>query len=130
MSCERRQIVIRASVKFDSEADGPIIFLTTRNDEVAFSLEVDSDIKPGTIKIGFIHDRETYGLSFNHNFNNLTEWHDVIVSFDGRLVSVYVDCERVGDRVVLQPDYCLPPYLNLTIGNNPQRTQFFKASIS
>ncbi|XP_065910280.1 protein kinase C-binding protein NELL1-like isoform X2 [Dysidea avara] len=123
-SCTRRQTVFRASVKFDGVADGPIVFIRTKSDVVAFSLEVESD--DATIKVGFIHGGVTFGVSFNYIFSDLSVWHNIIVSFDGKLVTVYVDCEKVGERVIMRPDYCLPDDLKLGIGGNPQNTEFFK----
>ena len=123
-SCKRKETVFRASVKFDGVADGPIMFLSTKGDVTVFSLAVDSDDE--TIKISFVHGGETFGVSFNYTFNNLSDWHNIIISFDGRLVTLYVDCVRVGERVIMLPDYCLPKYLKLAIGANPQNTELFK----
>ena len=96
----------------------------TKSDVVVFSLEVDSD--DDTIKVGFIHGGVTFGISFNYTFRVLSDWHTIIVSFDGKLVTIYVGCEKVGERVIIQPDYCLPDDLKLGIGGNSQNTKFFK----
>ena len=123
-SCKRKEVVFHAGVKFGDVADGPIIFSHIRNKVVAFSLEVDSSSE--VIKIGFVHQGDTVIVSFNYTFTDLSNWHNIIISFDGRLVTLYVDCEKVGEKVILQPDYCLPPNLKLVIGSDVQHTKFFK----
>jgi len=128
-SCQRKEVVYRASVRFDGEADGPITFLQTRDDKVvAFFLEVDSSIE--AIKLGFAHQGVPTVVSFKYTFTDLSKWHNIIVSYDGRLVTVYVDCEKVGERVIMQPDYCLPPDVKLFIGSDVQHTKFFKVYLS
>jgi len=116
-----------SDLKFDGVADGPILFIQTRSDVVVFSLLVDSDDE--AIKVGFIHKGTTFGVSINYTFIDLSNWHNIIISFDGRLVTLYVDCEKVGERVIMEPDYCLQPDLKLVIGANPQKTKFFMVGI-
>ena len=123
-TCQRKEILFHASVKFDGMADGPILFIHTRNEVVAFSLEVDSNNE--IIKISFIHQGVTIAVSFNYTFSDLSVWHNIIVSFNGRLVTVHVDCEKVGEQIIAQPDYCLPYGVKLNIGSDVQHTKFFK----
>ena len=123
-SCKRKEIVFRASVKFDGVADGPILSVHLRNKVVAFSLEVNSNDE--TIKIGFVHQGTTITISFNYTFSDLSDWHNIIISFDGRLMTVYDSCKKVGEQIIAQPDYCLPYHLKLTIGSDIEHTKFFK----
>ena len=125
-SCSKEKFVVHASVKFDGIADGPIFFLHTNN-MIFLSLEVEVDsIKGGNIKVSFVHDGGMRAISFPYNFTNLTSWHNINVIFNGMLVSLYVNCEKVADQVAMQPDYCLPEDVRVTIGSNPQNTEVFK----
>ena len=121
-SCSRNELVVHACVKFDgSRANGPVFFLHS-NDTTLLSLEIDSR----SIKIGFVHNRGMRAISFPYTFTDLTSWHNISVIFNGRLVSLYVNCDKVGNQVVMQPDYCLPEKVMLNIGDNPQHTETFK----
>ena len=123
-SCSRKEFVIRACVKFDDVPDGPIFFLHS-NKTTFLSLEVDST-KGGSIKVSFIHDGRMRAISFPYAFTDLINWHNISVIFNGRLVSLYVNCNKVGDQIIMQPDYCLPEKLMLNIGDNPQHTETFQ----
>ena len=123
-SCSRKEFVIRACVKFDDVPDGPIFFLHS-NDTTVLSLEVDAT-KNGSIKVSFVHEGGMRAISFPYTFTDLINWHNISVIFNGRLVSLYVDCNKVGDQIIMQPDYCLPEQLLLNIGDNPQHTETFK----
>ena len=124
-SCSRNEFVIRAGVKFDGgRADGPIFFLHS-NSMTLLSLEVDS-VEGGHIKISFVHDGEMRAISFPYIFTNLTSWHNISVIFNGRLISLYVNCDKVGDQIVMQPDYCLSDNVMVTIGGTPHSTEIFK----
>ena len=125
-SCSRKELMIRASVKFDGMADGPIFFLHA-NDMIFLSLETEVDhMKGGNIKIGFAHSGEMRAISFPHVFTDLAIWHNISVSFDGRLVSLYVNCNKIANQIIVQPDYCIPEDVMVTIGSNPQHTEVFK----
>ena len=124
-SCSgRNEFVFRVCVKFDGvSADGPIFFLHSDN-KVFLSLEVDTTSdNNGSIKVSFVNDGTTRAISFPYIFTNLTSWHNISVIFNGRLVSLYVNCEKVADRIVLQPQYCMPDDILLYIGDNPQHTE-------
>ena len=120
----RNEFVIRVCVKFDGiSADGPIFFLHSNN-TVYLSLEVETiSENDGSIKVSFVHDGITRAVSFPYTFTDLTSWHDISVIFNGRLVSLYVNCEKVADQTVLQPQYCIPDNVLLYIGDNPQHTE-------
>ena len=125
-SCSKKEFVIHASVKFDGMADGPIFFLHL-NTTIFLSLEVEVDsMESGIIKTSFIHDRGMRAISFPYSFTDLTSWHNISVIFNGRLVSLYVDCNQVGSQVITEPDYCIPEDVMLTVGGNPQHTENFK----
>ena len=125
-SCSKMKFVIQASVKFDDTADGPIFFLH-RNNKIFLSLEVEVDSTTGgNIKVSFVHNGEMRAISFAYAFTDLTSWHNIIVVFNGMMVSLYVNCEKVADQVVMRPDYCLPEDVMVTIGSNPQHTEIFK----
>lgn len=127
-SCSQMKFVIRASVKFDGMADGPIFFLHTNN-MIFLSLEVELDSQnDGHIKVSFVHAGEMRAISFPYVFTDLTSWHSISIIFNGMLVSLYVNCEKVGDQVVMQPNYCLPEDVMVTIGSNPQRTEILKVA--
>ena len=128
-SCSKIKFAIQASVKFDDMADGPIFFLHANN-MIYLSLEVEVDSTAGeNIKVSFVHDGITRAISFPYTFTDLTSWHNIIVAFNGMLVSLYVNCEKVADQVVMRPDYCLPEDVMLTIGSNPQHTKIFKVAV-
>ena len=121
-SCSRNEFVIRACVKFGGiRADGPIFFLHSDNLTV-LSLEVD----PEHIKIGFAHKGGMRAISFPYTFTDLTSWHNISVIFDGKLISLYVNCDKVDVHTVMKPDYCIPEKVLLNIGDNPQHTETFK----
>ena len=122
-SCSgRKEFVIRACVKFNGlAANGPIIFLHSNN-TTYLSMEIDS----GNIKVSFVHDREMRAVSFPFTFTDLTSWHNISVIFNGRIISLYVNCEKVDDQVVMEPLYCLPDDIQLYIGDNPLHTQTFQ----
>ena len=124
-SCSRRkEFVIRACVKFDGAPDGPIFFLHSNNMTV-LSLEVDAT-KGGSIKVSFVHEGGMRAISFPYTFTDLTSWHNISIIFNGRLVSLYVNCNKVADQIVMRPEYCLPEKLLLNIGDNPQHTETFQ----
>ena len=122
-SCSgRKEFVIRACVKFDGlAANGPIFFLYSNN-TTYLSMEIDS----GNIKVSFVHDGEMRAVSFSYTFTDLTSWHKISVIFNGRIISLYVNCEKVDDQVVMEPLYCLPDDIQLYIGDNPLHTQTFQ----
>ena len=127
-SCSKMKFIIQASVKFDDTADGPIFFLHANN-MIFLSLEVEAgSTAGGNIKVSFVHDGITRAISFPYTFTNLTSWHNILVVFNGMLVSLYVNCEKVADQVVMRPDYCLPEDVMLTIGSNPQHSEIFKVT--
>ena len=125
-SCSgRKEFVVRACVKFDGlAANGPIIFLHSNN-TTYLSLEIDSGANQ-SIKVSFVHDGEMRAVSFPFTFTDLTSWHNISVIFNGRIISLYVNCEKVDDQVVMEPLYCLPDGIQLYIGDNPLHTQTFK----
>lgn len=125
-SCSgRNEFVIRVCLKFDNlSPNGPIFFLHLNN-ITYLSMEVDSE-NGRSIKVRFLHDRKVRGISFPYAFADLTSWHNISIIFNGRLVSLYVNCEKVGDEVVMQPEYCLPKDVQVYIGDNPQHTQTFQ----
>ena len=123
-SCIRKELVIRACVQFDYIADGPIFFLHSDSMTV-LSLEVDAS-EGGSIKVSFVHSGGMRAVSFPYAFTDPTIWHNISVIFNGRLVTLYVDCNKVGDQVIMEPEYCLPENLMLNIGDNPQHTETFQ----
>jgi len=124
-SCSRNEFMIHACVKFDSGmADGPIFFLYSTS-MIFLSLEVDS-VEGGHIKISFVHNEEMRAISFPYTFTDLTSWHNISVIFNGRLISLYVNCDKVADQTVVQPDYCMPENVMVAIGSTPQHTENFK----
>ena len=123
-SCSRRELVIRACVKLDGIADGPIFFLHS-NKHIVLSLELDA-AKGGSVKVSFIHDNESRAVLFPYTFTDLTAWHNISIIFDGRLVSLYVNCDKVADQIIMKPDFCLPEGLMLNIGDNPYHTETFQ----
>lgn len=129
-SCSRKEFVIRASVKFDGIANGPIFFLHINN-MIFISLEIEIDsVKGGNIKISFVHNGETRAVSFPYSFTDLASWHNISVIFNGRLVSLFVNCDKVGGQIIMQPEYCLPKDVMVTIGSNPQHTEILKVYIA
>ena len=123
-SCSRRELVIRACVKLDGIADGPIFFLHS-NKHAVLSLELDA-AKGGSVKVSFIHDNESRAVLFPYTFTDLTAWHNISIIFDGRLVSLYVNCDKVANQIIMKPDFCLPEGLMLNIGDNPYHTETFQ----
>ena len=123
-SCSRKEFVIRVCVKFNQVAEGPILFLHSK-DMTYLSLEITS-VDGGSIKVGFVHNGGMRAVSFPYTFTDLTSWHNISVIFNGRLVSLYIDCNQVGNKVIMEPNYCLPKGVLLNIGDNPQHTGAFK----
>lgn len=122
-SCSRKEVVLSARVKFNSAANGgPVFFL--HSDNITFlSLEVNST---RGIVVGFVYNEEMQVISFPYTFTDLTDWYNIMVQFNGKLVNLYVNCNKVAAQIIVEPDYCLPKNMLLKIGNNIKHPKNFK----
>lgn len=94
-------------------------------------LELESSGRRDEIRLHYAHDQQIRSETFPFRLAD-NHWHRIALTFSGNHVTLYINCSKIYERVILSLDkqYLAGNYyLSLYIGQRNQQTAHFRVSL-